>query len=166
MHTFHHGRLLPGTLLLALSAATALAAAPAADKSAQGTFVEPGSIQWQDGPPGLPKGAKFAVLSGDPSKDGPFVIRLRAPPGYRIPPHWHTQDEILTILSGAMHFGSGDKENSSSEHVLKTGAFHSLPGKSPHYAYTKEATTIQVHGNGPFDIHYVNEADAPQSAKK
>lgn len=166
MHTFSQRQSLPGALLPTLMMAATLCTAQAADKAAEPVFVDPASLKWQDAPPGLPKGAKFAVLYGDPSKEGPYVLRLRAPAGYRIPPHWHTQDENLTIISGAFHFGNGDKENAAGEHVMKSGSFHYLPGKAHHYAYTKEPTTVQVHGNGPFDIHYVNEADAPPAAKK
>jgi quercetin dioxygenase-like cupin family protein len=94
------------------------------------------------------------------------VIRLRTPAGYKIPPHWHTQAEYLTIISGGFYFGSGDKPNKADEHALKAGAFHYLPAKAQHYAYTKETTVVQVQGNGPFDINYVNDADDPQKAAK
>ena len=153
-------------LLLASTILTAVAATPAyaADASQEAVFMDPGALKWQDAPPDLPKGAKIAVLYGDPSKEGPFVIRLRAPAGYKIPPHWHSQTENLTIITGAFHFGSGDKQNAAGEHVMKAGAYHYLPAKAHHYAYTKEATVVQVHGNGPFDIHYVNEADAPKKS--
>jgi hypothetical protein len=145
-----------------------LAVLPAfgADATNEAVFIDPGKIQWQDAPPTLPRGAKIAVLSGDPGKDGPFVIRLRTPAGYKIPPHWHTQAEYLTIISGGFYFGSGDKPNKADEHALKAGAFHYLPAKAQHYAYTKETTVVQVQGNGPFDINYVNDADDPQKAAK
>ncbi|NEX61517.1 cupin domain-containing protein [Noviherbaspirillum galbum] len=145
-----------------------LVALPAigADAANETVFVDPGSIKWQDAPPSLPKGAKIAVLSGDPGKEGPMVIRLRAPAGYRIPPHWHTQSEYLTIISGALTIGGGDNVKKDGEHVMKAGAFHYLPGKAHHYAYAKEATVVQVQGTGPFDINYVNDADDPQKAAK
>jgi len=44
-------------------------------------------LQWGPAPPVLPKGAQFAVLSGDPTKAGPFTLRLKAPAGYKIPAH-------------------------------------------------------------------------------
>lgn len=138
-----------------------------ADTSKEAIFVNPGEVKWQDAPAALPKGAKIAVLYGDPTKSGPFVMRLRTPAGYKIPPHWHTQTENLTIISGAFHFGSGDKEDAASEHAMKAGSYHYLPAKAHHFAYAKEATVVQVHGDGPFDIHFVNDADDPQkSAKK
>ena len=44
-------------------------------------------IKWGPAPPFFPKGAEFAVLSGDPSKDGLYVVRLKMPAGYKIPAH-------------------------------------------------------------------------------
>jgi hypothetical protein len=53
-------------------------------------IVAPASITWGDPPPSLPPGSKMAVLAGDPSKPGPFVIRAQVPAGYKVPPHWGT----------------------------------------------------------------------------
>ena len=38
-------------------------------------------LKWSPAPPIFAKGAQMAVLSGDPSKSGQFVIRLKAPAG-------------------------------------------------------------------------------------
>lgn len=45
-------------------------------------------LEWKDGPPALPKGAKMAVLEGDPTQPGMFTIRLRFPAGFEVFPHW------------------------------------------------------------------------------
>ena len=108
------------------------------------TMTNPGSIKWGDAPPNMPKGGKLAVLSGDPSKAGPFVMRLMAPAGYKIAPHWHTQNENLTVISGTLYLGMGEKMNTGKAQALKAGGFHYLPGKTPHYAFTKAATVVQV----------------------
>ena len=60
-----------------------------ADEKAQAVIYPSSSLKWVDGPPSLPPGAKVAVLEGDPSKPGPFVMRARLPDGYKIPPHTH-----------------------------------------------------------------------------
>ena len=129
-------------------------------------FVNPKDIKWGAAPPSVPKGAKIAVLQGDPGKPGPFVIRLMVPPGYKIPPHWHTQDESLTVISGTFSFGTGDKVETSKAHTLTAGAFHYLSGKDHHYLVAKSQAVIQINGNGPFDVTYVNPDDDPQKAKK
>lgn len=117
-------------------------------------------IKWGDAPPDLPKGAQLAVLYGDPTKKGPFAMRLKAPDGYKIPPHWHSNDEQLTIVSGTLVLYMGDTMTSNA-HQLEAGAFHFLPGKMHHGAETKGETVIQVQGAGPFDIHYLNATDSP-----
>src|SRR5262245_58725822 len=71
-------------------------------------MVEAASLKWGDAPPSLPPGAKAAVVSGDPSKPGPFVVRLQVPSGYKIAPHWHPGDENVTVFSGTVAIGMGD----------------------------------------------------------
>ena len=36
----------------------------------------PTTIEWKTGPAALPPGARMAVLEGDPTKEGPFVVRF------------------------------------------------------------------------------------------
>jgi hypothetical protein len=130
------------------------------------SFITPTDIKWGDVPPSLPKGAKIAVLQGDPGKAGPFVIRILAPAGgYQIAPHWHTQDEQLTVISGMLYIGLGDKFSKRAARALPRGGFHFLAGKEHHYAFTTGRTIVQISGNGPFDINYINPADDPQKAK-
>ena len=140
--------------------------AVAQDTGGAHSFISPTDIKWGDAPPSLPKGAKIAVLQGDPGKGGPFVIRLLAPGGYKIAPHWHTQDEQLTVISGMLYVGLGDSFSKRAAHALPRGGFHFLPGKEHHYAFTTGRTIIQINGNGPFDINYIDPADDPQNAKK
>src|SRR4051812_22228258 len=71
--------------------------------------VLPDDIKWIDGPPSLPPGCKMVVLEGDPAKEGPFVMRAKMPDGYRIMPHTHPKDERVTVLSGALYMGTGEK---------------------------------------------------------
>ena len=71
--------------------------------------MAPKDMKWGPAPPSLPKGAKVTVLQGDPGKSGPFVLRSMTPGAYGIPPHWHSQDEQLTVISGTFYLGLGDK---------------------------------------------------------
>jgi quercetin dioxygenase-like cupin family protein len=134
--------------------------------AADDVFMNNNDIKWGPAPPSLPKGAKAAVLYGDPGKSGPYVIRLMAPPNYKVPPHWHTQAESITVLSGTLYLGTGDKMDAAHAHALKTGGYHYLPGQVHHYAFTKTPTVIQVNADGPFDITYINPDDDPQKAAK
>ncbi|MDP9267202.1 MAG: cupin domain-containing protein, partial [Acidobacteriota bacterium] len=111
-------------------------------------IVQPNDIQWGDAPPVLPAGAKMAVMHGDPGKPGIFIIRLKAPDGYRIPPHWHPTAEHVTVISGNFSVGMGDKMDESSMTSLGPGGFVSLNAKSHHYGKTKGETVLQVGGMG------------------
>ena len=67
----------------------------------------PSKNEWKDGPPTLPKGAKIAVLEGDAGRKGPFVLRVKVPDGYRIPPHTHPKVERVTMKSGTLYTDMG-----------------------------------------------------------
>jgi len=123
-------------------------------------------MQWGDAPPVLPKGAQAMVLSGDPGKPGPYVLRLKMPAGYKVMPHQHSQVENVTVISGTMLLGMGDKFDQKAMQVHKQGEFVAIPAKTNHYAMGKTAAVIQIHGEGPFDITYVNPDDDPSKAKK
>jgi hypothetical protein len=136
----------------------------AQDKSAttkrEAVTIAPADVKFGPAPPVLPIGAQLAVLHGDPSKKGPFTMRLKVPEGYKIAPHWHSNDEELTVISGTLLLAMGDKAGENA-HTLTAGAYHFLPAKMHHSASTKGETVVQVTGNGPFDIHYLNPADDP-----
>jgi len=131
----------------------------------EAVMINAKDIKWGDAPPDIPKGAQMTVLYGDPTKKGQYAVRLKAPDGYKIPPHWHTQDEQLTILQGTLVLHMGDTMTSDA-HDLDAGAFHFLPGKMHHGAETKGETVVQIQGAGPFDIHYLNAADNPNPNPK
>lgn len=122
-------------------------------------------LKWGDMPPAFLPGAKLAVVSGDPSKDGPFVIRVQMPAGYRVSPHWHPSDENVTVLDGAVSLGMGDKFDTAAMQSYGAGGFVSLPAMMHHFAWSKDGATIQIHGNGPFAIAYVNAADDPSAQR-
>lgn len=139
-------------------------AAPTAP-AAQHAIVEPSAVTWGDPPPGLPAGSRVAVISGDPTQAGPFVLRIQAPAGYTVPPHWHPTTENVTVLSGTAAVGMGDTADPASMKNLPTGSFIVLPADMRHMFVAKSAATIQLHGQGPFQITYVNPADDPRQKK-
>lgn len=160
-------RIKPFTVALMLAAGCLGALVPGASANAADdgmTMINPADVKWGDGPPNLPKGAKIAVLYGDPGKEGPFTMRLKAPAGAKIAPHWHSKDEHLTVIAGTFYLGMGDKMDPKSAHALKAGGYHFLPGKAHHYAFSKSPTIVQVSGMGPFDLNYINPADDPSKA--
>jgi quercetin dioxygenase-like cupin family protein len=160
-------RMIPPTIALALLAA--VPSLSAADQKEPGAaapaavFVNAAELKWGDAPPDFPKGAHIAVLLGDPAQPGPFALRFKMPDGYKIAPHWHSQDEQLTILAGTLFLHMGDSLDAPA-HDLQAGAFHFLPGRMHHAAEARGETIVELHGTGPFDIHYLNPADNPNPA--
>jgi anti-sigma factor ChrR (cupin superfamily) len=124
--------------------------------------VNASQLKWGPAPDFIPKGAQLAVLSGDPSKEGLYVVRLKVPAGYKIPAHNHPTAEMVTVISGNFHLGMGDKLDMKKGLVLTAGGFAEAPAKMNHYAWTSSPTVVQVHGQGPFAVTYVNPADDPR----
>jgi hypothetical protein len=84
-------------------------------------LVPADKVQWGPAPPVLPAGAQIAVLEGNPSEKGPVTLRLRFPANYDIPAHWHSMTERLTVLSGALHVGMGDRLSRQASQTLEPG---------------------------------------------
>src|SRR5436190_6142477 len=80
-----------------------------------------GDIKWGPAPNVLPRGAQIAVVSGDPFKDGLYVVRLKMPSNYEIPAHNHPTSEYVTVLSGHFHIGMGDKLDRQNGLALQVG---------------------------------------------
>src|SRR5437868_10755542 len=141
--------------LLTVTAALVAGAAPAQAKTA--------GLKWMAGPPGLPSGSTFAVVSGDPGKAGHFVIRAKFPADYAVPPHWHTTNEVVKVLSGKLHYGMGDKLDMAKAKTLTAGHTVTMKAKMNHWVHAPAPTTIQVSGKGPFQITYVDPKDDPRT---
>lgn len=160
-------------ILLSSALAMLLAMAiPATRLSAEETqsfdmhLYSPTSIEWKPGPEAIPAGAKMAVLEGDPTKEGPFVVRFQFPEGYHIPPHTHPKTERVTVISGALYLATGESLDRSNAKKLPAGSFGYWPAGMKHAGWSEGETVIQLHGIGPWQINYVNPADDPRNAKK
>lgn len=129
--------------------------------------VKPGDLKWADAPPGLPPGAKMAVLNGDPAQAGAFTVRLKAPGGYKVMPHTHPTAERLTVISGIFKIGMGEKFDEASMQQMTAGSYIVLPAGMAHYAKgAGKDSVVQIDSEGPFQINYVNPSDDPRNAKK
>jgi hypothetical protein len=143
------------------------APAPAVEVAPAHVMLSPGAIRWRPFPPGGP-GASWAVLSGDPDKPGPFVMRIRQPAGARVAPHWHPTDEHVTVVRGTIYLGMGEKFDKHSAREFTAGSYVLLPRKMPHFAFVSRRgeAIVQVHGMGPWQVIYVNPADDPRNAPR
>ena len=151
------------TVVALLGTLGTLGAAGAADgPDAMVTVPDAASVVYGPGPPNLPRGIQMSLVSGDPSRPGPFVLRIKAPARTVIAPHTHATPETLTILSGAIHHGHGTTIDTAAGTLLRAGGFVYLPGDMPHALWTTdEPVELQVNGTGPFGLNYVNPADDP-----
>ena len=127
------------------------------------TVVPADAVKWGPAPPSLPPGAQAAVLLGHPAKPGPFVLRLKFPAGFVLPPHRHSKDEFVTVMSGNVAIAAGEKLDRETANPLPPASFIHLPAGMPHYALAATDTVVQVNGTGPFDVKYVNPKDDPRN---
>ena len=140
--------------------AIAISALPAV--AAEKFVANPLGFKWDEKPAYLPKGAKVARLSGDPSQPGPFAVMIKLPANYKWPAHWHTNDQQFTIVGGRLYVGRGDKPDASATEIAKAGSYFYMPAKTHYYAYTRTNVMFQVHGMGPLDFNYVDPKDDPR----
>ena len=154
------------SLPLVAAVAVLLAAGAAAQqpgKPARAAYNK-GEIVWGEGPPVLPRGARAAILAGDPGAAGPFTLRVQFPAGYQLPPHTHSSDEHMTVLEGYVLSGAGPVDNDPTLRRLSAGAFSFMPAGTTHYVHAPDGATIQVHAVGPFTVEYADKKDDPRTA--
>ena len=149
--------LVAGVIVIAGATSTVTAQSSEAHK-----IVSPQEVKWGPAPDVLPAGAQAAVLFGDPSKEGLFVLRLKFPKGYRVAPHWHSVPEVVTVISGTFRLGMGETADQSKAWPLPAGSFIALPPGHVHHVFIDEDTVIQISTNGPWDLNYVNPKDDPR----
>lgn len=123
-------------------------------------------IKWQQGPSSLPAGAMIAVQEGDPSKEGPFVFRVKVPDGYQIPAHTHPKTERITVIAGTFNVGMGKIFDKKATREMPTGTYGYWPAGMTHFVWAKGDTILQFHGMGPWTIQYVNPDDDPRNQTK
>ena len=120
--------------------------------SAPVKIVQAKDVPWEDAP-GMVKGVKTVLQYGDPVK-GPYIILLKFPKGLVNPPHWHTADEAVTILSGTMITGQGEAIDDATGKAVSAGGYFIIPGGTAHWGKVPEEVVLTRLGNGPRDIHY------------
>lgn len=146
-----------GTAVLLGTAATVSA------QQAQHTIKTPEEITWSSGPSSIPAGAESAVLYGNPSAEGLFALRLKLPANYTIPPHTHPMPEVVTVISGTFHIGTGNTVDRDKAKALPAGSFFAFPPGMAHFAFAAEETVIQLNSTGPWTLKYINATDDPRN---
>jgi anti-sigma factor ChrR (cupin superfamily) len=120
--------------------------------SAKAVIFTPSTMAWMPGQGQIPSTVSVAVLDGDPTKAGPFTLRLKIPDGTKFPVHFHDDTERVTVISGIFKAGIGSTFDESKMMELPAGSFCVLPAGLRHYAMAKGETVVQVSGMGPFEM--------------
>jgi len=111
----------------------------------------------------FPPAARLAVLVGDPSKPGPYLIRVRLPAGTKMMPHKHAEDRIYTVISGVFYIGLGEEFDESKLTAHAPGTVLVLPSGQPHFHWAKSGEYItQVSAIGPLGLAYIDQANDPR----
>lgn len=145
---------------------TAKPAAKSAAATRKNAFT-PDDIQYGPAPDFLTPGAVLAVLEGNPmAATGDYTVRLKMPDGYKIAPHWHPKRENVTVISGALKVGMGNKFDESKMMSFAAGSFAYLDPSMHHYGMASGETILQIHGMAPLKINYVDPNDDPRKKKE
>jgi quercetin dioxygenase-like cupin family protein len=137
-------------VFVALAAVLVLFAMDAGAEKDKAGFVRvtPEQVEWKERP-GY-DGVKFAVIQGDPTKPGIYVVRAKFSPGAMTRPHWHPEDRFVIVVSGTWYTGEGDTFDPDKTQPLKAGSFMMHPAKAHHYDGAKdEEVVVQIIGMGP-----------------
>lgn len=136
---------------LGIAAALAAAAALAQAQVAEKVMVTPQEMKFAAANPALPAGLATTVLAGSPSKPGVYVMRVRLPANFKVPPHTHPDRwRTVTVISGTLYFGYGNSFDEGRLRPLPPGSFFSEPKDEPHFAMTRgEEVVVQVTAEGP-----------------
>ena len=107
-------------------------------------------------------GLEQAVLFGDPSKPGIYVVRVRFPPGVHSNPHFHSQDRHVTVIKGIWWMGVGEQLDLGRAVPMKAGSYVFHPAGAAHWDGAGEQETIvQIVGMGPVETVQIDAHREP-----
>jgi quercetin dioxygenase-like cupin family protein len=147
-------RIAPLFLAVALGApAFAQSAAPAGDF----IYLPAEEVHFKSA---LGIGPEQAVVFGDPSKPGVYVIRVHFPAGFHSLPHFHSQDRHAVVIKGVWWNGQGEKLDFNTAKPIKAGSYVFHPAGKVHWdGAGDEDTIIQITGVGPVETTQVAKSD-------
>ena len=111
----------------------------------------------------FPPSARLAVVVGQPTEPGPYVIRVKVPSGVKLKPHRHPEDRVYTVVSGVFYIGLGDTFDADKLAAYPPGSVIVLPGGTPHFHWAKSGEYVtQVTAIGPLGLEYIDPEDDPR----
>ena len=125
--------------------------------------ILPEDINWKPFA-AFPPTVRLAVLVGEPSQPGPYVVRVKVPSGVKMMPHRHPEDRIYTVMSGVFYIGLGDQFDGDKVKAYPPGCVVVLPGDTPHFHWARSGEYVtQVTAIGPLGLEYMDARDDPRS---
>jgi quercetin dioxygenase-like cupin family protein len=120
-------------------------------------FKLPDQLQWRD-PTGA-AGVNQAILQGDPTKPGLYVVLNRFKPGNFSRPHFHPNDRFITVVKGTWWIATGNKFDPALAVPMPAGSFVTHFAKEVHWDGAKdEEAWVLIVGEGPATLTRVEEA--------
>ena len=124
--------------------------------------ILPEDIEWKPFP-AFPPPARLAVVVGQPTGPGPYVIRVKVPSGVKLMPHRHSEDRVYTVMSGVFYIGLGEQFDGEKLRAYPPGAVVVLPAGTPHFHWAKSGEYVtQVTAIGPLGLDYLDPEDDPR----
>jgi quercetin dioxygenase-like cupin family protein len=112
----------------------------------------------------FPPSVRLAVIVGQPSQPGPYLIRVRVPDGVKLMPHKHPEDRVYTVMSGVFYIGLGEEFDANKLEAYPPGTVIILPGNTSHFHWAKSGEYVtQVSAIGPLGLEYVRPKDDPRN---
>lgn len=123
--------------------------AVAADSDGHFVYIQPDEVGFKS-PLGV--GPQQALIFGDPSKEGIYVIRVKFPPGTHSNPHFHSKDRHATVIKGVWWNGTGGDLDFRKAKPMKAGSYVLHPAGGIHWdGAGEEEVVVQIVGVGPVD---------------
>lgn len=120
--------------------------------------VTPSDLDWVPASQ-IGGGAETVVMEGNPEAAVPFTFRLKFPPHFRMGVHTHRVTEHITVIAGTLHLGIGETFDRANASTYPAGSFAIVPAGMPMFSFTgAEGAIVQVHGVGPWQVHWLEPA--------
>jgi hypothetical protein len=146
-YVWRSARVSVALVLLAVGSVGAKGAAGvAADMNPKAIAIQlPAEIKWNKG-----RGSEQAILAGDPSKPGLYVVLQKWLPHNNSRPHFHPNDRFIHVVSGTWWVNTGSKYDFENAKPVPAGSFVTHFGKEIHYDGAKdEECVLEIVGMGP-----------------
>jgi hypothetical protein len=140
---------------------------PRAHQLDQGRFhaIRAEDVQWTTFA-AYPPSLRLAILVGDPTKPGPYTIRVKVPAGIKMLPHKHPEDRVYTVMAGVFYVGLGEQFDETKLTAFAPGSIVVVPGSQPHFHWAKSGEYMtQITALGPLGLDYIDPDNDPRNSQ-